>query len=101
MGHLEDLDEYEAERELDIRREYEAVFSLFRYCVLSADGTYLCNKLDVEQIEVEGRPYFNLVLEDVWIGTSTGRAGCCSESRSTLQPIRRLRRSRAKPESRS
>ena len=28
------------------KREYQAVFGLFRYCVLTPDATYLCNKLE-------------------------------------------------------
>ena len=35
MSHLDDLDEYEAELELRLKREYQAVFGLFRYCVLT------------------------------------------------------------------
>ena len=46
MSHLDDLDEYEAELELQLKKEYQAVFGLFRYCVLTQDATYLCNKLE-------------------------------------------------------
>ena len=41
MSHLDELDEYEAELELQLRKEYSAVFGLFRYCVLTQDATYL------------------------------------------------------------
>ena len=47
MSHLDELDEFEAELELSLKREYSAVFALFRYCVLTQDATYLCNKLEV------------------------------------------------------
>ncbi|MBV8258865.1 MAG: DUF2469 family protein [Actinobacteria bacterium] len=69
MSHLDDLDEYEAELELALKREYQAVFSLFRYCVLTQDATYLCNKLDVQQAVAtqQGLPFFQLDLEDVWV----------------------------------
>ena len=49
MSHLDELDEYEAELELRLKKEYQAVFGLFRYCVLTQDATYLCNKLDAQQ----------------------------------------------------
>ena len=49
MSHLDDLDEYEAELELALKKEYQAVFALFRYCVLTQDATYLCNRLEVQQ----------------------------------------------------
>ncbi|MGH3091780.1 MAG: DUF2469 family protein, partial [Gaiellaceae bacterium] len=41
MSHLDELDEYEAELELRLKREYSAVFSLFRYCIVTQDSTYL------------------------------------------------------------
>ena len=69
MYHLDDLDEYEAELELALKREYQAVFALFRYCVLTQDATYLCNKLEVQQAVPSGQalPFFQLDLEDVWV----------------------------------
>ena len=69
MSHLDDLDEYEAELELALKKEYQAVFGLFRYCVLTQDATYLCNRLDVQQAapSAQGLPFFQLQLEDVWV----------------------------------
>ncbi len=69
MSHLDDLDEYEAELELTLKKEYQAVFGLFRYCVLTQDATYLCNKLEVQQAAptAQGLPFFQLELEDVWV----------------------------------
>ena len=70
MSHLDELDEFEAEAELRLKKEYSAVFSLFRYCVLTQDSTYLCNKLDVQRAAASGAgglPFFQLELEDVWV----------------------------------
>ena len=69
MSHLDDLDEYEADLELQLKKEYQAVFGLFRYCVLTQDATYLCNKLEVQQAVPSGQalPFFQLELEDVWV----------------------------------
>lgn len=67
MGHLEDLDDYEAELELQLRREYTAVFSLFRYCVMTQDATYLCNKLEANVSPQANYPYAHLQLDDVWV----------------------------------
>jgi Protein of unknown function (DUF2469) len=67
MSHLDDLDEYEAELELSLKREYSAVFGLFRYCVLTQDATYLCNKLDVEALPQASYPFFHVRMEDVWV----------------------------------
>ena len=67
VSHLDDLDEYEAELELRIKKEYAAVFGLFRYCVLTQDATYLCNKYDLEFVPREHYPFFRVVMEDVWV----------------------------------
>ena len=67
MGHLDELDEYEAELELQLRKEYSAVFGLFRYCVLTQDATYLCNKLDLQYVPQPSYPFFQLKMEDVWV----------------------------------
>jgi hypothetical protein len=67
MSHLDDLDEYEAELELRLKKEYQAVFGLFRYCVLTPDATYLCNRLERTIAPQAAYPYFNLKLEDVWV----------------------------------
>src|SRR3954452_16252560 len=75
MGHLDDLDEYEAELELRLKKEYQAVFSLFRYCVLTPDATYLCNKLESTYAPQPAYPFMRLLLEDVWV---------CDKNRPTL-----------------
>jgi hypothetical protein len=66
-GNLDELDEFEAELELRLKKEYSAVFGLFRYCVLTQDATYLCNKLDVKYVPQPAYPFFHLHLEDVWV----------------------------------
>ena len=67
MSHLDELDEFEAELELQLKREYTAVFSLFRYCVLTQDATYLCNKLDLKVVPQASYPFFHAQMEDVWV----------------------------------
>jgi hypothetical protein len=67
VSHLDELDEYEAELELGLKKEYTAVFGLFRYCVLTQDATYLCNKLDLKYVPQPSYPFFHLRMEDVWV----------------------------------
>jgi uncharacterized protein DUF2469 len=67
MSHLDELDEFEAEAELRLKKEYTAVFGLFRYCVLTQDATYLCNKLDLTQVSQPNYPFFHVKMEDVWV----------------------------------
>ena len=56
MSHLDELDEYEAELELRLKKEYTAVFGLFRYCVVTQDSTYLCNRLDLKVAAADELP---------------------------------------------
>jgi hypothetical protein len=67
MSHLDELDEYEAELELRLKKEYTAVFGLFRYCVVTQDSTYLCNRLDLDRQLQASYPFFHLTMEDVWV----------------------------------
>ena len=67
MSHIDDLDEFEADLELRLKREYTAVFGLFRYCILTQDATYLCNKLDLQVTQGAAYPFFHIRMEDVWV----------------------------------
>jgi hypothetical protein len=67
MSHLDELDEYEAELELRLKKEYTAVFPLFRYCVLTQDATYLCNRLELKVTPQASYPFCHVQLEDVWV----------------------------------
>ena len=67
MSNLDELDEFEAELELALKKEYTAVFGLFRYCILTQDATYLCNKLELKVIPQASYPFFHIQMEDVWV----------------------------------
>jgi hypothetical protein len=67
MSSTDDLDDYDAELELRLKKEYADVFPLFRYCVLTQEATYLCNKLDVNRMLQASYPFFHVKMEDVWV----------------------------------
>jgi hypothetical protein len=67
MSHIDELDDYEADLELKLKREYSAVFGLFRYCVVTQDSTYLCNKYALAERPQASYPFFHLAMEDVWV----------------------------------
>ena len=67
MSHLDDLDEFEAELELQLKKEYTDVFGLFRYCVMTQDATYLCNRLELQQASQPSYPFIHLTMEDIWV----------------------------------
>ena len=72
MSHLDELDEFEAELELQLKREYTAVFPLFRYCVLTPDTTYLCNKVELQPRIQPAYPLFEVEMEDEVQSSTTG-----------------------------
>ena len=67
MSHLDELDEFEAGLELQLKKEYSAVFPLFRYCVLTPDTTYLCNRVELRPRIQQAYPLFEVEMEDVWV----------------------------------
>ncbi len=67
MSHVDELDEYDAELELRLKREYNDVFPLFRYCVLTQEATYLCNSVQRRIDPQPHYPLFHILMEDVWV----------------------------------
>ena len=67
MSHMDELDEFEAGLELTLKKEYSAVFGLFRYCVLTQEATYLCNRFERDFMPQASYPFFHITMEDVWV----------------------------------
>ena len=66
MSAEEDLDQFEAEVELELYREYRAVFSMFRYVVETERRFYLANNVKVTPQSGPGATYFEVELGDAW-----------------------------------
>ena len=67
MSHIDDLEDYDAELELRLKKEYATVFGMSRFCVLTAEATYLCNRLEMSRTDQPSYPFVHLVMEDVWV----------------------------------
>jgi hypothetical protein len=67
MGSNDDLEEFDAELEIALKREYTDVFGLFTFCVITQEATYLCNKIQVDFAPTPGYLLFELRMEDVWV----------------------------------
>jgi hypothetical protein len=63
----EDLENYEAERELQLAQEYQDVSGLFRYAVETERRFYLANAVNVVEHDAAGGPWFEVELEDAWV----------------------------------
>ena len=67
MSNIDELEEYDAELELRLKKEYADVYGLFRYCVLTQEATYLCNQLDLRIEHQPSYPMIHVAMEDVWV----------------------------------
>jgi len=63
----EDLENYEAERELQLAQEYQDVSSLFRYAVETERRFYLANEVNVRMLDEGPRPLVEVELTDAWV----------------------------------
>ena len=63
----DELEEYDAELELRLKREYADVFPLFHFCVLTQEATYLCNRFERDFMPQASYPFFHITMEDVWV----------------------------------
>ena len=63
----DDLDNFEAERELQLAQEYQDVTAMFRYAVETERRFYLANDVKVTVGPDAARPVIEVVLTDAWV----------------------------------
>jgi hypothetical protein len=63
----DDLENYEADRELLLAQEYRDVSGLFRYAVETERRFYLANDVKIEVLGDGTRPMVEVVLNDAWV----------------------------------
>ena len=63
----DDLENYEADRELLLAQEYRDVSGLFKYAVETERRFYLANEVKVEVLGDGTRPMVEVVLKDAWV----------------------------------
>ena len=63
----DDLENYEAERELQLAQEYQDVAAMFRFAVETERRFYLANTVQITQIADAARPLIEVVLTDAWV----------------------------------
>ena len=65
--NTDDLENFEAERELQLAQEYQDVVSMFRFAVESERRFYLANEV-VTRVASDGpRPLIEVELNDAWV----------------------------------
>jgi hypothetical protein len=63
----DDLENYEAERELQLAQEYQDVASMFRYAVETERRFYLANDVQVTVSGEQSKPVIEVELTDAWV----------------------------------
>ena len=63
----DEIDEYEAQLELSLYREYRDIVRTFRYVVETERRFYLTNEVDVQPHTADGDTWFELRLGDAWV----------------------------------
>ncbi len=63
----EDLEQYEAEIELQLYKEYKDVAPMFSYVVETERRFYLANEVERDIRHDDGRTYVELRLRDAWV----------------------------------
>jgi hypothetical protein len=63
----DDLENFEAERELQLAQEYQDVASMFKYAVETERRFYLANEVSVTVSGDSARPVIEVELSDAWV----------------------------------
>jgi len=62
----EDLEQYEADLELQLYKEYKDVSPMFSFVVETERRFYLCNEVK-QHVHEDGRTFVELELRDAWV----------------------------------
>jgi hypothetical protein len=62
----EDLEQYEADLELQLYKEYKDVSPMFSFVVETERRFYLCNEVN-QRVHQDERTYVELELRDAWV----------------------------------
>jgi len=63
----DDLENFEAERELQLAQEYQDVASMFRYAVETERRFYLANDVKLNVSGDAAKPVIEVELSDAWV----------------------------------
>ena len=63
----DDLENFEAERELQLAQEYQDVAGMFRFAVETERRFYLANEVNVTVTGDSARPVIEVELADAWV----------------------------------
>ena len=65
--NTDDLEDFEAERELQLAHEYQDVVGMFKFAVETERRFYLANAVEVNVTGDSARPLIEVVMTDAWV----------------------------------
>ncbi|MFM8563022.1 MAG: DUF2469 family protein [Actinomycetota bacterium] len=63
----DDLEDFEADRELHLAQEYQDVAAMFRYAIETERRFYLANSVELKVSGDPARPLIEVELTDAWV----------------------------------
>ena len=63
----DDLENFEADRELQLAQEYQDIAGMFKYAVETDRRFYLCNDVQLNVLADGPRPLIEVKLTDAWV----------------------------------
>jgi hypothetical protein len=63
----DDLENFEADRELQLAQEYQDIAGMFRYAVETDRRFYLANDVQINVVNEGPRPLIEVRLSDAWV----------------------------------
>ena len=63
----DDLENFEADRELQLAQEYQDIAGMFRYAIETDRRFYLANDVQVQVLSDGPRPLIEVRLTDAWV----------------------------------
>jgi len=63
----DDLEDFEADRELHLAQEYQDVAGMFRYAIETERRFYLANSVELKVSGDSARPLIEVELTDAWV----------------------------------
>lgn len=63
----DDLENFEADRELQLAQEYQDIAGMFRYAVETDRRFYLANDVQIQVLSEGPRPLIEVRLTDAWV----------------------------------
>jgi hypothetical protein len=67
MDDNQELDDFDADSELSLYREYRDIVKTFRFVIETERRFYLANDVELKRVDTDTDFYFEIQMSDVWV----------------------------------